>query len=577
MRATVKNSIRDKILFLSIALLNVLYVFLILQGHFQSIEDYHLFIFMSFAAYAAASFGVSTFSNNFKVVPHFFIIFPMLVLFDPISTSIIAYLSVLLSCREKYNIRARLYGSVQYAVVYYISGLVIQKMGCSWQSVILALIVFKVLNTALVDFWYDYLMLRFRNLKSVIKGFFMELAFFSLILPMVMILPLIKHNMTLQLFVIYTLFFPPIFVKFISLQNRSNEILKAEKEMLSKNVEKLKRILEVSQMLKANTPLKELMMKVANIIHDDLGWEYVLISMITPNGKLERIAYAGIDEKEFKRLKEHAPELDFIKSLMKEKYRVSNSYFIPEEAKEILPSESAFVGKYDNGSEDQSAWRNMDLLWVPITDRMGKMVAFISTDKPRNGKRPTLEDITILEIFADQVFIALENSTEFEKLQEKSIRDGQTGLYNHTEFYNKLEGVIQRDEKFCLAMMDIDDFKLVNDTYGHQMGDKVIKYISDTIKRSIRHEDVAARYGGEEFAIIFKGMDKRTTKSIAERLRISVSVGDSPVKITISIGVACYPKDANSSAEIVSAADKALYTAKLRGKNMVVLSDNKKI
>jgi diguanylate cyclase (GGDEF)-like protein len=576
MRATVKNPIRDKILFLSIALLNVLYVFLVFQGHFQSIENYPLFLLMSFAAYATSSFAVSTFSNNFKVVPHFFMIFPMLALFDPASTSIIAYLSALFSYRKKYDMRARLYGSVQYAVAYYISGLVIQKTGCNWQGVILALIVFKVINAALVDLWYNYLRVRLRNLKSMIKGFFMELAFFSLTIPMVMVFPLIKHNMMLQIFVIYTLSFPPIFVKFISLQSTSNEILKAEKDMLSKSVEKLKRILEVSQMLKANMPLRELMMRVADIIHDDLGWEYVLVSMITPDGKVERIAYSGIDEKEFKRLKEHAPELDFIKSLMKEKYRVSNSYFIPEEAEEILPPESAFIGKYDNRSKDQSAWRDMDLLWIPITDRMGKMVALISPDKPRNGKRPTLEDITILEIFANQVFIALESSTEFEKLQEKAIRDGQTGLYNHTEFYNKLEGVIQKDEKFCLAMIDIDDFKLVNDTYGHQMGDEVIKYISDTIKRSIRHGDVAARYGGEEFAIIFKGMDKRTAKSIAERLRVSVSGGNSPVKVTISIGVACYPKDANSSAEIVAVADKALYTAKLRGKNMVVLSGNEK-
>ncbi len=573
MQSSLKKTGYNKILTLSIVVLNVFYIWVLFEGPFHPIDNYPLFFTLSLVAYGMGSFAISTFSNNFRVVPHFFAIFPMLVLFDPLSTSIVAYLSVVFSYRKNYDMRARLYGSVQYAISYYVAGVVIQRIGCSWYGIILALLVFKIVNFVLVDLWYDYLRIRFRSLKAAIKGFFMELAFFSLTIPMVLVLPYTIHNVMLQIFVIYTLTFPPIFVKFLSIQNKSNEELKKEKTQLFQSVQKLKRILEVSQLLKANIPLRELMMRVAEIIHKDLGWEYVLVSMITPDGKIERIAYAGIDEKEFERLRKNPPSLEFVKKLMKEEYKISNSYFVPEEAKEVLPAESSFVGEYGE-IKDENAWRDMDLLWIPITDRTGKMVALISPDKPKNGKRPNWEDVTILEIFANQVFIALENSTEFEKLQEKAIRDGQTGLYNHTEFYNKLEGVIQKDEKFCLAMMDIDDFKLVNDTYGHQTGDEVIKYIAETIKRSIRHGDIAARYGGEEFVIILKGIGKRTAKTIAERLRISIGGGNSPVKVTISVGIACYPMDASTSNEIVSVADKALYTAKLRGKNMVVVAGN---
>ncbi len=574
MRTYVKKSKkRDVFLILSIILLNIIYAIILLRGHFEVINDYTLFILLSLTAYVMGSFAVASFSDTFKVVPHFFAIFPMLFLFDPLSTSVVAYLSTLFTYRKNYGLRPRLYGSVQYAISYYLAGVFIQELGHTWYSVICALIVFKVSNSLLVDLLYDYLRGYFKGLKNTMNGFFLELSFFSLTLPMVMVFPFADHNRTLQFFLIYTLVFPPIFVKFLSIQNKANRELKEEKEKLSQSLKKLKRILEVSQMLKVNMSLDELMMRVANIIHEDLGWEYVLVSVITPDGKINRIAYAGIDEKEFERLKKNPPSLDFIKSLMKEEYRISHSYFIPEEAKEVLPTDSSFVGEYEK-AQNEDDWRDMDLLWVPITDRTGKMVALISPDKPRNKKRPTLEDITILEIFANEVFIALENSTEFEKIQEKAIRDGQTGLYNHTEFYNKLEGVIKRDEKFCLVMIDIDDFKLVNDTYGHQMGDEVIKYISDTIKRSIRHGDIAARYGGEEFAIILKGIGKRTAKTIAERLRVSVGGGKSPVKVTISVGIACYPSDASTSTEIVMKADKALYTAKIRGKNMVVVAQS---
>ncbi len=182
-------------------------------------------------------------------------------------------------------------------------------------------------------------------------------------------------------------------------------------------------------------------------------------------------------------------------------------------------------------------------------------------------------DITILEIFADQVRVAIENSSEFETLQEKAIRDPQTGLYNHTEFYNRIDKLVQEKAKFSLLMMDIDDFKFVNDSYGHQTGDGVIEYLADRIKLSIRRSDIAARYGGDEFTIILRGTEKMVAKTIAERLRLFVAEGNSPVKVTISIGIAEYPSDSLTSNDIISVADKALYMAKMHGKNQVEISN----
>ncbi len=557
-------------LMLSILTLNVFYlvIFTYGQGAFLSIDDYYFFFTLTIFAYLIQSFGISNF-GDLTVVPHFFALFPMLAVFGPIPTSIIAYVNTLFAYRKNYDLYARFYGGVQYALSYYIAGVVMQIFHFNWVGIILSLLVFKLVNSILVDMFYDYFRNRWYGLKNVIKNSCTEVAFFSLTIPMVFML-VIQEKDILKIFIVYALVFPVIFTKLLSIQDKFNQELKKEKVELSTSLNKLKRILEVSEMLKVNMSLVDLMMRVASIIHNDLGWEYVLVSMITPDGKVNRVAYSGIEKEEFERLKKNPPPLKMIKFLMKEEFKVSHSYFIPGEAMIELPEESSYLGNYD--VIDDESWQEKDLLWIPITNRNDKMIAFISPDKPLDGKRPSFEDIAILEIFANQVFIALENSNEFEKLQEKAIRDSQTGLYNHTEFYNKFEGMIERDEKVCLVMIDIDDFKIVNDTYGHQMGDKIIAYISEMIKRSIRQEDIAARYGGEEFAIILKGIEGNTAKSIAERLRISIVAGDSPVKVTISLGVACRPKDALESNDIVMLADKALYLAKMRGKNRVVLT-----
>ncbi len=558
-------------LVLSVLVLNVFYVVIFIygKGQFLPIDDYYLFFALTIFAYLTQSFGVAKF-KDLTVVPHFFALFPMLAIFGPIPTSIIAYTNTLFAYRKNYDLYARFYGGVQYALSYYIAGMVMQMFHYNFGGIVLSLLTFKLVNSILVDMFYDYFRNRWHDFKSVMKNSFTEVAFFSLTIPMVFMLATQENGM-LEIFIVYTLIFPVIFAKLLSIQSKSNQELEKEKTALSMSLNKLKRILEVSEMLKVNMSLVDLMMRVASIIHNDLGWEYVLVSMITPDDKVNRVAYAGIEEKDFERLKKNSPPLEMIKSLMKEEFKISHSYFIPEEAMIDIPVESSYLGEYE--VIDDKSWRERDLLWIPITDRNGKMIAFISPDKPISGKRPLFEDIAILEIFANQVFIALENSNEFEKLQEKAMRDSQTGLYNHTEFYNKLEGTIERDEKFCLVMIDIDDFKIVNDTYGHQMGDRVVAYISEVIKRSIRQEDVAARYGGDEFAIILRGIGKDIAKGIAERLRISVTAGDSPVKITISLGVACRPDDALESNDIVMLADKALYMAKMRGKNRVVLAE----
>lgn len=166
-----------------------------------------------------------------------------------------------------------------------------------------------------------------------------------------------------------------------------------------------------------------------------------------------------------------------------------------------------------------------------------------------------------------------------EILKELAIRDGLTGLYNSREFHRLLEIEIARSERYkhslSLLILDIDHFKVVNDMYGHQAGDGVLRALGTWLNSEIRTSDYAARYGGEEFAVILPELTADSALAMAERLRsgiasrqISVDEGHT-VKVTVSIGVAAFPVDAKSDEELIAAADRALYVAKQAGRNRV--------
>lgn len=164
-------------------------------------------------------------------------------------------------------------------------------------------------------------------------------------------------------------------------------------------------------------------------------------------------------------------------------------------------------------------------------------------------------------------------------LEELSMHDGLTGLYNHREFQRQMDGAIERYRRygrpFSFLMLDLDRFKVVNDTHGHQAGDEVLRAVAARIRAEVRPTDQVARYGGEEFAVILSETLGPGTLAIAERIRAAIAaqpiaLAEGVVPITVSIGVATFPEDAESGAQIITAADQALYAAKQRGRNRVV-------
>lgn len=192
------------------------------------------------------------------------------------------------------------------------------------------------------------------------------------------------------------------------------------------------------------------------------------------------------------------------------------------------------------------------------------------------------EDVMALETLSDQLAVAIKNARLHQQISHQAITDGLTGLYNVRYFYQTLEKELERSRRYghhcSLIMLDLDNFKKYNDRFGHLAGDDLLRELADLIREVSRWTDTAARYGGEEFAVILPETDGDQARVLAERLRQTVRDHEFVVRetqrlgrITISVGVAGYPKDGEDVETLVEAADKALLRAK-EGKDRVCVA-----
>jgi diguanylate cyclase (GGDEF)-like protein len=184
----------------------------------------------------------------------------------------------------------------------------------------------------------------------------------------------------------------------------------------------------------------------------------------------------------------------------------------------------------------------------------------------------------LLTPLARLVELGIQNQTTLEKLV---FVDPLTGVYNRAFYERQLTLEMERahrtNRKFGLLVMDLDNFKSINDRFGHRAGDQVLMRIAHEVRARMRKIDLIFRYGGEEFVLILPGAQQLDARRTAERLRTVVSetrfeiegVAD-PVQVTVSVGVAVYPDDARTRSGIFKHADAALYRAKEQGKNRVV-------
>ena len=183
--------------------------------------------------------------------------------------------------------------------------------------------------------------------------------------------------------------------------------------------------------------------------------------------------------------------------------------------------------------------------------------------------------LALARTMANEAAMALENARLYEDARKLADRDPLTGFYNHRFLHERLGEEVIRAQRgrqpLSVLMLDLDDFKLVNDTFGHLFGDRVLTWTAELIRSTLRGSDIPARYGGDEFAIILPETDANDARSAAERIleafRERAFVGEQrgPVPIAASIGVATFPADGRTATDLIAAADRALYHVKRDG------------
>jgi diguanylate cyclase (GGDEF)-like protein len=185
------------------------------------------------------------------------------------------------------------------------------------------------------------------------------------------------------------------------------------------------------------------------------------------------------------------------------------------------------------------------------------------------------ERLGLARTMANEAAMALENARLYEDARALADRDPLTGFYNHRFLHERLGEEVVRAQRarrpLSVLMLDLDDFKLVNDTFGHLFGDRVLTWTAELIRSTLRGSDIPARYGGDEFAIILPETDgddaRRAAGRILDAFRDQAFVGEQrgPVPIGASIGVATFPADGRTATELIAGADAALYQVKRDG------------
>ena len=214
-----------------------------------------------------------------------------------------------------------------------------------------------------------------------------------------------------------------------------------------------------------------------------------------------------------------------------------------------------------------------NLVVSPLLVEGNSLGALVGEHSQRMGSRIERRVVTMVERFVSYGTLALRNAWLLERLRTMAATDGLTGVANRRTFETtlakELSRASRRGDALSLAMIDIDHFKRLNDTHGHQTGDAVLRRVAQTLAAACRDFDTAARYGGEEFAMILPGASADQAAAIGERLRAAIAGDPAQPAVTVSIGMASFPGAAAGAGELIAAADQALYASKRAGRDRV--------
>lgn len=357
------------------------------------------------------------------------------------------------------------------------------------------------------------------------------------------------------------------FVIFIRLLNINEETLEGKVQLIKETHNDMKEINGLiinSEKHTLNTLFYE---KVSNFIQNRFNIASIVIYNLDKEAKmLNMVSYSNIIHEILDKVVKLPVTNETITGravLTMEPQFVEVSNYPDSELKEVL--------KRENYNE---------LMSYPIKSKNGIIGAFTLGIKisPNFIK----EDNDFFSLICDQIGTIIENISLYEKLDDLATKDALTKISNRRNFDLLFDHSFLKSKRYnsdlAIMMLDIDYFKSVNDTHGHDAGDRVLIQVVNIVKGQLRESDFFARYGGEEFIILFEGCTLDSVKETGERIRKSImdnrfDIGPFEIDITISIGLAGIVPNETDKNDIVKRADKALYKAKKNGRNKVVLYD----
>jgi diguanylate cyclase (GGDEF)-like protein len=354
----------------------------------------------------------------------------------------------------------------------------------------------------------------------------------------------------------------------------------AKTALLERNAETMSTILDLSTNLIGSIDLDASLARVAAAIRDALGFQVVVIAVYDRRREnFVRRAQVGVDDV-WEEMRRKAVSAEEITPYLQPDFRISNSYFVSYTA--LQQSEGGVFVRSEELADRPPAWHANDMLLVPLMSH-DEMIGYLSVRNPRDGRIPRIEQVRTLEIFGAQVVMALQSSDQIEEIKRLTFIDGLTPAYNYRYFQETLVREIHRHQRsgheMALGMLDIDNFKRINDTFGHPVGDEILRGMVEELMKKARDTDVVARYGGEEFAIIFPDTPASSARDAANRLREVIERREfvmpqlrRGLRVTASMGVAVFPLNGRTPTDLIARADAALYFAKKNGKNQVAMA-----
>lgn len=345
---------------------------------------------------------------------------------------------------------------------------------------------------------------------------------------------------------------------------------------------------DVAQRLGASLDLTQTLDEVARAVVERLGFGVAVLNLITDEGDLEVVSMAGPQEIRTELLGRRQSAADWTDLLEASEPRGRLRFLDGRKEEEDNPSHLYFFVPDIAVSDDLLAWHPLDALFAPLYGGDGALLGVLSVDMPHDGLRPDAGDCDLLEVFAIQAALAIDHARLYADLQRsmddqkriqaelrhRALHDALTGLANRELLLDRLDQALARSRRdswgIAVVFLDVDHFKLVNDSLGHGVGDELLVALAQLLKHHLREVDTAGRLGGDEFVLVLEELSGPAEAiAVAERLMEAVKapllVGGEQVRISLSVGLAMATATSTSS-ELLAEADAAMYRAKATGR-----------